>query len=65
MNATLTFGSVDSVQQVFASACSELSRARWSQALKDTPAARLQVELCRARVDAILDDWNDARGAPC
>ena len=50
-------------EQGFASACTLLTEARWSQAVKDTPAARLQVELCRARVDALLDDWNDTRAA--
>jgi len=51
----------DHVEQDFARACTSLTRSRWSQAVKDTPAARLQVEFCRARVDAILDDWNDTR----
>ena len=63
MTAILSTHRTDLVEQDFARACTLLTEARWSQAVKDTPAARLQVELCRARVDALLDDWNDTRVA--
>jgi hypothetical protein len=63
MNATLPDRSIDSLQRDFADACTMLSEARDAQKAKDTPAARLQVELCWARVDALLDDWNQALGS--
>ena len=63
MTAILCSRPADIVEQHFSRACALLAEARWSQATKDTPAARLQVELCLARVDAILDDWHETRVA--
>lgn len=62
MTAILATRPTDDLERDFARACALLAEARSSQAGKDTVGARLQVELCRARVDAILDDWNDTRG---
>jgi len=61
MTATLTDRTLDDVQEDFFWACALLTSARGELRAKDTPAARAQLELCQARVDAILGDWNAAR----
>lgn len=61
MTATLSDRTLDDVQEDFVWACALLTSARREQRATDTPAARAQLELCQARVDAILDDWNAAR----
>lgn len=61
MTAILSDQSTELLRRDFERACALLTEARWAQLGKDTPAARLQVELCRARVDAILDDRNEGR----
>jgi hypothetical protein len=49
----------DGIQLDFDLACLELTEARQAQVTDDTPAARRRVRECRARVDTILDMWND------
>ncbi len=45
----------EELRQEFCRARVQLSRARVSQARKDTPAHRAAVAECRSRIDAILD----------
>jgi hypothetical protein len=49
----------DSIQLDLARARLELTEARASQAVKDTPAARRRVAEARAVADSLLDMWND------
>jgi hypothetical protein len=49
----------DSIQLDFDLARLELADARRALQAEDTPAARRRVVECRARVDSILDMWND------
>lgn len=61
MTVTLSDRTLDRVQEDFAWACALLAMARRARQAKDTPAARAELELCQARVDAILDGWNATR----
>lgn len=58
---TLSTNLHDTLRVDFSLARLELAEARSSQQRKDTPAARAQVEACRARLDRILDTWLEAR----
>jgi hypothetical protein len=49
----------ESIQLDFDLARLELAEARRALQDVDSPAARLRVAACRARVDDILDMWND------
>ncbi|WP_448628124.1 hypothetical protein [Geodermatophilus sp. URMC 64] len=49
----------DSIQLDFDLARLELAEAQRAARADDTPTARLRVAACRARVDDILDMWND------
>ena len=49
----------NSIQLDFDLARVELADALRAVEAHDTPAARLRVAACRARVDDILDMWND------
>lgn len=50
----------NSLQRDFDLARLDLAEARRELQHKDTPAARRRLAACRARVDHILDTWNDA-----
>ena len=49
----------DSIQLDFDLARVELAAARRALQVENTPGARRRVAECRARVDSILDMWND------
>jgi hypothetical protein len=51
--------SIDRIQLEFDEARANLVAARAAQRRKDTPAARACVASCLARVDSLLDMWND------
>jgi hypothetical protein len=57
---TLAVSPEESLRLDFDLACLTLAAARRDQLAKDTPAARQQVAECHARVDRVLDTWNDA-----
>jgi hypothetical protein len=48
----------------FDEACAQLREARLEWRRKDTPGARARVGACLARVDAVLDMWNDTASLP-
>jgi hypothetical protein len=48
------------IRRDFHRARMELVRAKNARAKKDTPVARTHVSSCLARVDAVLDMWNEA-----
>jgi hypothetical protein len=47
------------IRREFDHARAELVEARLDQLRKDTAAARARVEDCVARMDAVLDQWNE------
>ena len=53
-----------SIRTDFDEACAQLREARLGWARKDTPAARIRVRAALARVDAVLDMWNDTASLP-
>lgn len=49
----------DSIQLDFDLARLELAEARRARQAADTAATRQRLDECRARLDSILDMWND------
>jgi hypothetical protein len=50
----------ESIRPEFDEARRDLIQARLDQRRKDTPAARARVEYCLARMDLLLDLWNES-----
>jgi hypothetical protein len=58
MSVVTTDGAPDVLLVEFEVARRKLAAATAALRHKDTPAARGEVEDCRARIDSILDSWN-------
>ncbi|WP_409329605.1 hypothetical protein [Trujillonella humicola] len=57
--AVPTPGTDDSIRLDLQDARGRLLAARSAQRAADTPATRIEVELCLARLDRLLDTWNE------
>jgi hypothetical protein len=58
MSVVTTDGAPDVLLVEFEVARRDLAAATAALRHKDTPAARGEVENCRARIDSILESWN-------
>jgi hypothetical protein len=58
MSVVTTAGAPDVLLVEFDLARQDLAAASAALRHKDTPAARGEVAICRARIDRILDFWN-------
>jgi hypothetical protein len=64
MDALRTDAAPDALRVEFDLARLDLAAATAAQRHRDTPDARRHVADCRARIDALLDSWNDGVRAP-